>query len=342
MAGPVVGIDTMRWGGPVRAVERLDDLKIVDDLSSIDLETGELSHKKVVGRIPGGGTMWLYYEGTRITSARIEASLPKVLTGSNFTLLSLRDALPVMERLDAKAGRYVEWADPFDGRHIYRADAASHFSGVTHRDHLLRGLATAPGYPQRSAVRHDRQRGGAMSLTRGPTGRSGCLYDKQGETLSRSRRARSPRTREAAQRELAITKDVLRYELRLRSSALTKIGITTVATLALEPLAAAHQSCFHEFGFGLEVAGMNEVVHKALHADSKLTGHDRLMTLGVSLAEFYNEVVPLSEESRRKYRGLQRALGIAPSDFASVAPVVRLDYDTGAQVLSDGGVRGVG
>jgi len=175
-----------------------------------------------------------------------------------------------------------------------------------------------------------------LSLVRGPTARRGTLYDKWGEVLARSRRARNPTTRKIAVTNLDRAQGVLRYELRLRQSALQKLDITTVSTLTMEPLAVQHRRCFAEFGFGQEVAGMADIVHKVLRReDPQLRVQTRLMLLGVTLAEYYNEEVALSDDTRRKYGRLQQELGLAPADFASSAAPVRLDYDSGTEIVVD-------
>lgn len=81
---------------------------------------------------------------------------------------------------------------------------------------------------------------------------------------------------------------------------------------------------------------MADIVHKVLRReDPQLRVQTRLMLLGVTLAEYYNEEVALSDDTRRKYGRLQQELGLAPADFASSAAPVRLDYDSGTEIVVD-------
>jgi len=330
--GAYLGIDTVAFSGPVSAVRDLSLTKL-DASHFADWDTGEITRDRTMFRLRSGARLTITDgAGVRHQSATVEASLPKLVTGSNFDPLSVMQATFAMRSLYDEVAEGVRWEASFLSLRLTRVDATGHISGVTERDRLLRTMALlpVPRLPPTS-LRNDDRRGGALTLARGPGRRWKMVaYDKHAEVEARSSRSRGA-TKAAALRDLNRARGVLRCELVLRRPVLRALALDTIAQLDDDRLGREHRRRFHEVGLGLSIKDMGRIVREVV-AVQNLKPQSQMMMLAVLLCDFYGEETGLKSDVVRKYRKHARALGFVPEAFAEQGPAVRLDYDLARQV----------
>jgi hypothetical protein len=330
--GAYLGIDTIAVRGEVISA-RTPDTRI-EALRVVDGPTGEIGLEKVISRLPSGGRLMLSQRAGGCLFATIEASVPKVRTGSNFDPSSVMSAVEVLESLYDEAGQWCRWNAPLMDLSLTRVDATGHINGVTHRDRHLRTLAMLNVRSLPTNLRNDPQRGGALTLSSGP-GRRWKMhaYDKTAEIRARATRCRGA-TREQARRDLGRSDGILRCELVLRSPSLRAVGMATVRELDEETLAREHRKQFHRVGLGLSVAGFNKIIESVENMPEKMSGHDEVMMLGLLLCDLAGYAPRLGAVTARKHRNNARDLGFVPDMLLDLGSSVRLDYDSARQVAS--------
>lgn len=328
--GAYLGIDTVAVCGEIRDIDA-SDLYSLDSSRYVDWSTGAAKLDRTIFRLPSGGRLTLRSRRGLMT-ASIEASPSKLLRGSNFHPSTAAEVRAVMSHLYAEVGERGRWATRFGDMRLTRVDATGHIREVSQRDRLLRALATLP-VPRNppTALRHDRARGGALTLSRGP-GRHWKLvaYDKEAEVAHRAARSRGA-TRAAAMRDLRHARGVLRVEVVHRTPVLRRLAVVTVGDLSDQVFAQQHRRRFDQVGLGLEIGGLMTAVRVA-HEASNLTPQQRVMAMGVLLFDLAGVDTGLKPEIVSKHRRRARALGLAPEALDSAGPPVRLDYDTARQV----------
>ncbi len=332
--GAYLGLDTVAFRGSLDTVlvDRLERLERVESTETVDWRTGEIGIDRFIYLLPSGGRFRITCQPGHPTFGTVEASLPKVATGSNFDPLPSVDALVVMRALYDEVGERARWKQSFLDQQLMRADATGHFTDVTQRDRLLTALAflPVPLLPPTS-LRHDTGRGGALTLSRGPGRRWKMVtYDKEAEVAARATRAQGEK-RAAAARDLARSRGVLRCELVLRRPVLRELCMDTVGQLDDSVLSVEHRRRFHQVGLGLSVAGMDTIARKASMA-TDMTPQARAIMLAVLLYDFLGEESGLKDDVVRKYRKCARELGFAAESITDGGIPVRLDYDLARQV----------
>lgn len=317
------GVDTAVWRGRVLDAELPSST--FWNQRRLDASTGEVLLDKKMFRLPESGAIAIVRSRRgRPTSASIQASLPKETYGTNLECLQASEALENLVMIDEEAGHYLHWQDRLAERELTRLDLVGHFVGVEHRDTLLRGLEATIAPRHKSRLYNDPLRGGALTL-QVRVGRrfSVTLYDKEAEILHQIERARAKPTLDV----LAASKGVLRCEVRLHNTELASAGLGRVKGLEHIDLASIHMERFYRAGFDRKVSSLNHVIRN-VHIGPLPTGEQRTLLYYLLCEALGQEPMALASRSRRKFRSLARAMGVAPVDLLDSEPLF-LDYGSG-------------
>jgi hypothetical protein len=255
--------------------------------------------------LPGGGTLRSGIGG----SAAVEASIPKLLGGSNVEPVGWGVVRGAVESLVEEAVAFVRpVGDPLAGR-LVRVDSVRDFTGVASWEQLAPVLSSGLYYRRsRARMFRDASRGGAVTAALGNTRFQAQLYDKFAESGLDEARGR------------------LRFELRMGKGWVEK----SLASLDVEGrVADVRREVFDDAGFGNEVRGMGEV-YDAICRQTDLgpVGAARFYAWLLATADGIH--YPASKATLAKYRRLRRQmrLTIMPTRHREAVPM-RLDYDAG-------------
>lgn len=326
-------VDTIRISGAIADHRcRLERRVTTNDRSTGEIVSDRLGQM----RFAWDGAQCGVEEANGKPRAWFELSVPKRVRGHNVHGANESETHEVIRQFyDSLGSHWVDWDVDLQGLRVRRLDVVRDFSGVGDIASILDGLAVLPasrtGSPRRWMDPHH---GNAQTLTRGPrtAGWIASLYDKGQEvraTLVHPRRTTVSPLAKLEERSLV---GRLRFEARLRTRALARDGLETVAELLQPSLNCLGQYYFDRCGYGQPVGqrtwdGVLEQLHASQDPDLKYAGQ-----VWQALQEQRLNLPPsCSDNSRRKYLSLARQWGVDATS-GERARGVRLDFALGKAV----------
>lgn len=330
-----VEVDTIRLRGRVKDGESMARLSHLRSSRILDAKEG--SRMVLVGgtdTLRSGARIGVDVQNQGVPEAWVEFSAPKIATGSNVVSLPLDQALDVAREVYDEAGALVDWRDKFEHLRVGRLDLDRDFEEVEHQGPLLSALSKvrAPYNPQ-TRYFPDPNKGGAVTLTRGPAARwLSTLYSKEAEAAHRHRYAQA-HEKARTKADLEKARGRLRYELRLRPEAMGK-NLRLVQDLNEDDLTRLRRGYFDRVGYGLEVTGMQRAAAVVMeHEEWRV--NTRLALLGWLMVESQGLPVEVHRNNAAKYRKRCEEAGVTAADLLDMASTsVRLDFDSARMVAA--------
>lgn len=253
--------------------------------------------------------------------AHFEASVPRLVRGSNSHAASLDEAIRLVVQAYEEAGEVVQWLSPPDKLSVMRLDLVRDFTAAEGKaeDHLA-GLARVPA---KNADTRSHQTPDCLGVE--------TLYRQTTRWLARLYVRDALPHMEAASRGTAQT---VRYELQLRSTFLRDKSLQHLEQLSVDPLRELAWHYFKRCRFDVPVGHPERKIHVALAAMATLSPSDRRGILGQLALDCHVGTEPTRDNTVLKYRRLAANYGLTPGDMAlwtpQVSSVVRsLDYLSG-------------
>lgn len=324
------GIDT-GLSGPVSGTHWVASLgSKVTDTSTVDVITGEVErwHIWVQGDLPFKIELSPDGAATLVT----ECSLPRRHSGSNLNPLNASHArdevLGVYRHFDLYAG----WRVPVDDLRVRRLDAATDFINVTELPRLLPALASvsAPAERRNPGLFYDRERGGALTLSRGSREyERSLIYDKEAEVEYRHRRA----ARDGQPRpswEVSAAVNVARFETQARSPYLQRQGVLTVADMTQDAVDGLAQGAWARHALGTHVADIPTVL-RALEASGLSPAKQSAIFYHLA-RQCHGRDCQMAAGSCVSHRKEIRRLGLTMDYLDGRRPEIWLDFETKRQM----------
>jgi len=278
--------------------------------------------------LPSGGVIsWGLAE-----RAWVEASLPKRLSGENIGGLEIENVGGVLEDLWGEASEVVEPSGKLGEAKITRLDLVRDFDDVGSLTELAMGLSRVkqPGRALVSVV-HDGDLSGALTLRIGTkTSWLGRTYDKHHETKGQAPVGR------------------VRFEAQLRKEALQSVWAKDLGKVLryaghLEEVdarltaAALTRGMWERCGMDRKVCSSSKAA-KVIGGARGLSEAEKYGLLGYLTGRAAGWSCHLHRHTVRKYEKLAKGLGIVmqAADVETLAYSVRLDFDSGREVLEVG------
>lgn len=287
-------------------------------------DAGQCQQARYSRKILGGKASLLYGAGA---TAKVEASLPKVLGGDNVQPLRTDDATDVLRAMFGGAQRHVDVTPGhrFEASKVTRLDAVRDFEGVRLLSHLMDGLAmNRPPAKSKTKRYRDQRNGGAETLTVGTaTTWLTRLYDKHRESAG------------------VAPVGQVRTEAQLRDRALTSrwagelgASVRAVDDLDDRKLWTLAQASFQRVGWDRRVEAMAEVVNLVMGVEGLTPRERRDLWAWLTMRPLGGDPA-FSRNIERKYARLAGALGVTVGASVSELPraTVRLDFESGREVV---------
>jgi hypothetical protein len=311
----VVGIDTVRIRIPV-------PLSTPSKGADVRVRRSDTPHERMSWsrRLQGGGTLQCHHD-----AAYIEASLPHVLYGHNISALSVLDARTALAQLIDETKVYVPSLQD-STEHILRTstvqrlDLDRDFHNVHRFDRLARGLTALP-HIRNKTVFTAAGINGHHSMEVRVTDWSAMLYDKHCESGG------------------VASHGHVRFEARLRQRRLTGkwasdsgVIVHTMSDVTERVIERLAKQTWQSVSFGNAVMGLEQLEEVLLTMPSLSSQEARTMAAIYKSPRMF---FTMSRGSQRKYRDLIAASGVALFDSGEDTSSVRLDWDTGREVVTD-------
>ncbi len=330
-----VGIDTVRVRGPV-APEGLSSLPRQRQRHDLDTVTGVVTITPTRSESStAAGWPWSIDTWRKTPELLFEASVPRLLRSDNRLAATVAELHSVLRHLHAEVSQHVKVLCEPEELTLMRLDGVRSFENQSGMplSKVLASLAEVPGRRARTCIHVNRAHTGVQTLERHTERWSTRLYQRAEHYQQRAVHQRGAEA-ERLQALAVSERDRLRYEVELRSRALTEHGLATVGDLSqavLEDLAYRYfeRSAFHN-RVGSDGARLLEAA-AALEADGRYKQLPSV--LGLLAMEGAGLSPAWASATTAKHSALAKELRLRPSDLSSVGlPATRLDWHTGLVV----------